>query len=607
MLALAFPSSGALPGSDSFGLLALGAYVPLLSWAMGEGQHKPPGFVFAISLATHLIAYGVAFHWVAFHPNSITVAASIGGVMTLALLASGPLALAAWVAERTSVRWLLPTWAVSVLGLEHLLSVGPWALPWPVLSMTQAALPHAVLARWIGGPGLTAIVLLANALGAAAFYLVRRRSVVLHTKTADRRRKAVSWMIAVSVLTGVIILPRVFPVSTGSDGQEPHSSARPSLLLVQPGTPSETWAQVDTAEAVDALIRQTRQALHADAGPAHRNLDDGRRTGRRTNFNSIDGGPPVYPNAEATDVSGADVSAADVSTADVSPAQIVVWPETALPPFYFAITEYREGLTSILQPRRPLLAGAVLPDSGGTSTYDLYRNAALWISRKDSRSDRHRLPDARQAPRLLPQQLRSEVRVSMYAKHHLVPFAERVPFVDEISILRHLTVPSGGVAGYVPGPGPVSFPPRSFEASPAPFTLLPLICFETVIGPYVRSAARAADRRRPTAFVALSHVGWWGDSAVLPQYRALTRLRAMETGVPIVVATVRSPAFTAHPNGDVSIHTRWMQKTTTYVTPPASNVAPFVRWASWIDLTMAAVLFASIAVLTDPLVRERSS
>jgi len=101
---------------------------------------------------------------------------------------------------------------------------------------------------------------------------------------------------------------------------------------------------------------------------------------------------------------------------------------------------------------------------------------------------------------------------------------------------------------------------------------------------------------RPSVLVGLSHVGWWGRSALLPQYRALTSLRALETGLPVVVATVRAPSFTAQPDGSVTLHTDWMQKTAVRVPVPRASRAPFTTWATWIHAGIALMLVGATRI-----------
>ncbi len=585
LLALSFPlaESGLLSGP--FGWCALVAYVPLLTWVIEQEQTVSVGRVFAVALLVHLLAYGTAFHWVVFHPNPTTVAASVGGVMTLAIVASTPIALAFWTARNVGSAWLLPTWAGLTIGLEHLLSIGPWALPWPVLSMTQAALPHAGLARWIGAPGLTAIVLLSNAVGAACLIWFRHAAGRAHSASEHgdvqpsgawssmlRLIEASQWRLRgpglalglTFLLAPLLPLPGNPPSQSGADSL---TAPRTELLIVQPGMESEAWARTDTT-VVNQLIGQTNAAL---ASKTAETLTD--------------------------------------STSNTPLPAIIVWPEMAIFDSLFAITDYGESFRTFLQSMpAPLLTGAMLESSRSTgpTTGSLFRNAALWID-----------------PRAVPRPISAHVDLAsqlgsaaIYAKHHLVPFAERVPFSGAVPALRTFAVPSGGgadsrgIAGYVPGPGPNVFPPPSADSLPAPFAadsrrnptlrIAPLICFETILGPYARTVSQqrgAPGGGRPRAIIALSHVGWWGRSAILPQYRALTALRSLETGLPILVATVRSPSFSTHPDGSITLHTHWMQKTSRLVPIPDAHPAPCSNWTLWLHIGTGLVLILTSRIL----------
>lgn len=611
LLAASFPLADTGVLSGPLGWCAMLAYIPLFVW-MGESRRSvPPGRVFAVALLVHVLAYSAAFHWVLFHPNSTTVAASIGGVLTLALLASTPLAVAVWTARRVGPHWLLPIWAVSTLGLEHVLSLGPWALPWPVLSMSQAALPHAGLARWIGAPGLTALVLLTNATGAAWLISRRQRSRSLNRTEKDisSRQSGVSensehlihasprrvYSLAIALGLTVLIAPVVAPL--------PHSQPtafdepQPQLLIVQPGMSSETWARMDTTETIDQLIRQTKAALHE----ASQTNDIGSRMN----------------DGSASDSTG-QTESSGLGRNDKTRLAAIVWPETAISGSLFAITDYHRLHAFILTLPAPLLTGAVLGGSRGAAGSDAspsYQNVALWL-------DAHTLTRDPAPNTNLGRQLD---RTAVYAKHHLVPFAEQVPFAGTVPALQKFAVPSGvapgpsGIAGYAPGAGPTTFPPLSADATPAiqkrkttghrdrpPLRIAPLICFETIIGPYARAASvpdHPASKRAPTVLVALAHVGWWGRSSVLPQYRALTSLRSVETGLPIVVATVRGPSFTTKPDGSVHVHTRWMQNTTALASIPEASPAPFSLWAEWIHVGIAVLLIVGCRYLSETIRR----
>jgi len=591
LLALSFPLADAGPLSGPLGWCALAAYVPLLAWAIDQKQAAPIGRVFAITLLVHLLAYGAAFHWVVFHSNPITVAASVGGLMTLAMLASIPLTIARWAAKRGGSGWLLPAWAALTLGLEHLLSMGPWALPWPVLSMTQATLPHAGLARWIGAPGLTALVLLTNATLAA--WLIRDWA-------SPWRLRGVGIALGLTFLLAPLLQ---LPDEAGSHVQTGTLNApRAELLIVQPGMDVESWVRTDAA-AVNLLMHQTKAALAPERSDT---CSDSTTPPPAPNDPAPNDPVPndPAPNDPAPNDPAPNDPAPNASTPNASTPSVIVWPESALFDVSFAITDYDWQIHAFLRSLpAPLLTGAMLESPRKVSpTRAFFQNAALWIDPRDATH----IP----SPRANDNDLLD--RPPVYAKHHLVPFAERVPFSGAIPALQQLAVPSGGVAesggiaAYVPGPGPTVFPPPAATARSTPsvadvqhrsFRVAPLICFETIIGPYVRAASMPANTHTgPSVLVGLSHVGWWGRSAILPQYRALTSLRALETGLPVVVATVRAPSFTAHPDGSVTLHTDWMQRTAVRVRVPRASRAPFATWAGWIHAGIALLLVGATRI-----------
>ena len=320
-------------------------------------------------------------------------------------------------------------------------------------------------------------------------------------------------------------------------------------------------------------------------------------------------GGRTLDEASASDAAGSNASYASLRNDSTRRSQrlfAIVWPETAISASLFAITDYRQRFVAFAQSLpAPLLTGAILEssrDTAGRVAGSFYQNAALWLDPDSLVGD----------PAANADLVRQLDRMAVYAKHHLVPFAEQVPFAGTVPALRKFAVPSGSapgsnsIAGYAPGPGPTVFPPLSLELYPSfqngataglendpRLRIAPLICFETIMGPYARAASMPdidPSSGAPNVFVALAHVGWWGRSAVLPQYRALTSLRSLETGLPVIVATVRGPSFTAYPDGSVRLHTRWMQSTTVLVSIPEASLAPFSRKAGWIHIGITVLL-----------------
>src|SRR5205823_943012 len=107
----------------------------------------------------------------------------------------------------------------------------------------------------------------------------------------------------------------------------------------------------------------------------------------------------------------------------------------------------------------------------------------------------------------------------VYAKRHLVPFGERIPFQRLVPALGKLDL---GQAEWRPGPGTVLFPG---PAGPMSF----LICFESIFPDLARRDVRAGSR----LLVNITNDEWFGNGAALVQHAAMAPFRAVEHHVPL--------------------------------------------------------------------------
>ena len=107
-----------------------------------------------------------------------------------------------------------------------------------------------------------------------------------------------------------------------------------------------------------------------------------------------------------------------------------------------------------------------------------------------------------------------------YAKRHLVPFGERVPFQQFIPALGKWDL---GQAEWRPGPGPVLF--DGPEGQPMSM----LICFESIFPDLARQDVRAGSR----LLVNITNDEWFGNGAALVQHAAMAPFRAVENRVPV--------------------------------------------------------------------------
>jgi apolipoprotein N-acyltransferase len=114
--------------------------------------------------------------------------------------------------------------------------------------------------------------------------------------------------------------------------------------------------------------------------------------------------------------------------------------------------------------------------------------------------------------------------LATYDKHHLVPFGEYLPFRKYVTF-EPLALALSGIGDFTPGDGPKTL---HIEGMPA---FSPLICYEAI---FPRAVIDAKDR--PAWLVNVTNDGWYGMSAGPFQHMAISRIRAIEEGLPLVRA-----------------------------------------------------------------------
>jgi len=113
--------------------------------------------------------------------------------------------------------------------------------------------------------------------------------------------------------------------------------------------------------------------------------------------------------------------------------------------------------------------------------------------------------------------------VARYDKRHLVPFGEFVPagFGWFVALMR---IPLGEFARGAPGQSPFDVAGQRFAFN---------VCYEDLFGEEIAEAVRGG----ATVLVNVSNIAWFGDSQALPQHLAISRMRSLETGRPMLRAT----------------------------------------------------------------------
>ena len=195
-----------------------------------------------------------------------------------------------------------------------------------------------------------------------------------------------------------------------------------------------------------------------------------------------------------------------------APADLVVWPETAVP---FVLNRTPEALAVLgdaLEAGQSLLAGGVRIE--GIDSERLLFNS-LYVVGSEGQI------------------------VASRDKVHLVPFGEYLPFPDlleRIGLSRIVEAQDDFTAG----PRRMTLP---LAAGPV---LLPLICYEAIFPTALRASGPA-----PTAIVNITNDGWFGPTPGPHQHMRQSRVRAVESGLPMIRAANDGISAVVDPYGRV--------------------------------------------------------
>jgi apolipoprotein N-acyltransferase len=178
----------------------------------------------------------------------------------------------------------------------------------------------------------------------------------------------------------------------------------------------------------------------------------------------------------------------------------------------------------------------------------------------------------------------------VYAKRHLVPAGERMPFQWLFPALGKLEL---GQAEWTPGRGTVLFPSEA-----GPFSCL--VCFESIFPDLARADVRAGARW----LVNITNDEWFGNSPALYQHAAMAPFRAVENHVPLVrCANTGITMVTDSFGREVARLPVWQAGILSVPLPPAARPTLFTRAGDWpglLDVIVVAgmMLIAARRALT---------
>ncbi len=237
-------------------------------------------------------------------------------------------------------------------------------------------------------------------------------------------------------------------------------------------------------------------------------------------------------------------------------ARLIIWPETALPVFLmdgsYSIT--LDSIYSFLRRNNVyLLTG--MPDvkyfyPGENVPYDAKTNSSENISYATYNGILLLSPDTR--------------IVQRYAKMKLVPFGERVPFVNQLPFLGKLIRWSVGISGWNVGKDTVNFKLPDIENNRPPFTtsskdsisINGLVCYESVFPYFVTNFVQRGAR----LIAVVTNDSWYGKSSGPYQHKEISVLRAVENRRTVVRAANGGISCIINPLGETKIESRLFTK-----------------------------------------------
>lgn len=234
---------------------------------------------------------------------------------------------------------------------------------------------------------------------------------------------------------------------------------------------------------------------------------------------------------------------------------LLLWAETASPFPLEAGEPATEAIAALLPPNTMAVAGYIHRQNGE------YHNSLAFIDTDGEIEAR-------------------------YDKAALVPFGEYLPSRRFWKLLLGLEVTIGGT-DFSPGSGPRVIAPNGVPP------LIPLICFESIFPHF--AAFKTADHRPQWLFNATND-GWFGNSPGPYQHFAAARLRAVESGLPLVRAAAGGISAIIDAHGRVIKRLPLGQRGAIIGNLPAAKPSLFNRFGAFITLFLV-LLWTLMAML----------
>lgn len=236
---------------------------------------------------------------------------------------------------------------------------------------------------------------------------------------------------------------------------------------------------------------------------------------------------------------------------------LVVWPESAVPAY----------LDLLVERLAPLAAHARATGSA----------LVFGIPSRDANPARRRGFDAYNSVAVLGD------GSGLYHKRHLVPFGEYVPLEAWLrGLIAFFDLPMSSFTS-----GPRVQPPLDAHG----IGIAPSVCYEIAYADQVATGARDA-----AVLLTVSNDTWFGASIGPLQHLEIARIRALETGRPVIRATNDGISALIDDRGRLAARSaQFTREVLRGSVQPTRGMTPFVRFGSWplvMLLTIACIFIA---------------
>jgi len=229
-------------------------------------------------------------------------------------------------------------------------------------------------------------------------------------------------------------------------------------------------------------------------------------------------------------------------------AELVIWPESAIPTVYSDVADWElEFAESLSQNGTTVISG------GFTSNADfsLYFNAIKVLNGTEDQ---------------------------VYVKRHLVPFGEYTPFRDVLTLLaKHITIPMSDLS---PGSGPI----RPITVNGVNYGMS--ICYEDAFGSEMRAQFPEAN-----VLINVSNDAWFGDSTAPHQHQEIAAMRSLEFGRPMLRVTNTGITSLIDYRGQVVQRGAQFEAVAIDVeVTPREGSTPYVTLGDWLAVLLATAM-----------------